>query len=86
MTATPNFFDDFYLMFPICDRKDFDKFSLLRKLQILPSVFPPERLDLFAYTYNKKWRKLHFTVCPFSHDAVVLYFYLTASWILDNYI
>ena len=30
------FCDNFYLLFPICDRKDFEIFSLLRKLQISP--------------------------------------------------
>ena len=37
-------------MFPICDRNYFEKISLLRKLQILHWVFPPEPLDLFALT------------------------------------
>ena len=34
-------------MFPICERKDFENFSLLRKLQTLPSVFHPVSLVLF---------------------------------------
>ena len=28
MTATPNFFDNFYLIFPIRERKDFEKITL----------------------------------------------------------
>ena len=35
------FCDNFYLLFPICDRKDFEKCSLLRKLQISHSPLAP---------------------------------------------
>ena len=42
------FFEKNYLMFPICDRKDFEIYALLRKLQFFPSLIPLVSLSLFA--------------------------------------
>ena len=35
----------------VCDRKNFEKLSLMRKFQIFSSVFPPVSLDLYGQTY-----------------------------------
>ena len=41
------FYHNFHLFLPICDRKDFEKISLLSKLQISPWPLAPFSLDLY---------------------------------------
>ena len=45
------FFDNFYQMFPICDRKDFQIFSLIKEVSLLSTPLP---LSTSIITLGKK--------------------------------